>query len=165
MITADLKKLEELGWRYSITSPNEGEWCKFEKSGCLIARQGSATWRMDLDKCMPGLLKRKRAHLYIHFEADLLDEGQKTAEAWGTWVLGRLIVPGINIADGSGRCTAKVTIHSVTDAHPSDIDVRDGRPGGAVYDERQAGEMGAGDVGVLRNDPWGRFARSGESHD
>ncbi len=140
MIVMNLREMEALGWVFSITGPNEGEWVKFEKGGCVVARQGSATWRMDLDKCMPGCTPRRRAYMYIRFEADLLDAEQTTAEAWGRWVVGRLVVPGINDADGIGRCTAEVTMYGSKDDPPyrgNIFDNRAGRPGGRVYDERE----------------------------
>lgn len=134
MNQVDLKKMEALGWRWYQTGPNEGEWLKYcgdTEEKILVATQGSATWRMDLDRCMPTIDRLQRAHLYIRFEADM--HSSVPDWAWEKWVVGQLTVPTIA---RQSRATAQVTMYGAKDAKPLEphtIDNRDGRPGGPGY--------------------------------
>jgi hypothetical protein len=40
--------LEQLGWIFTMTGPNEWDWIKFGVNGRQEARGGDATWKRDL---------------------------------------------------------------------------------------------------------------------
>lgn len=43
------ERMLNLGWAFCPISDTEWEWLKFDNTDAVIARQGDATWKKDLE--------------------------------------------------------------------------------------------------------------------